>query len=138
MYFAIILCSKKLNFGFSAIRLFIHVLFNCLFWKYWITDNKFWLAGCKSGFLLCSLQIFKIFLDHLFLALPCNFNSNICIMSDVSNILMANIFKLHQEVLEFLTCINIASLDLGFDARFPFYTLLWFCKVHHIYQWAII
>ena len=47
----------------------------------------------KSGFLLCSLRIFKIFLDHLFLALPCNFNSNICIMSGVSNTLMANIFQ---------------------------------------------
>ena len=50
-------------------------------------------SGFKSGFLLCSLRIFKIFLDHLFLALPCNCNSNICIMSGVSNTLMANIFQ---------------------------------------------
>ena len=90
MYFATILYSKWRNFGSSAIRFLISILRNYLFWKDWITDNKcliidkmdkayqIWFLYVPSAYIQDSCRPFS-------LVLPGNLESNMHIMSDVSN-----------------------------------------------------
>ena len=84
-----------------------------------------WMKSVKSGSLLGLLHKVKTFLDHLYLALPGNFNSNlhmtyIMCIQHIPILKMDSIFKLHQEFLEFLICFSITSFDLWLIFDFLF------------------
>ena len=99
-----------------------------------------WIKSVKSGSLLYLLCIVKTFLDHLSLTLPDNLDSNMLLMSGVSNT-----FKLQRWPIFSTFTKNFGISDMhqhrqlwfGASVCFPFYRLLLFCKDHHFSQWVI-
>ena len=100
-----------------------------------------WIKSIKLDSLSCLLRIVKTFLNHLSLEVPGNFDSNMHIMPVYpthSNFEDDQYFQAWPRSSGISDMHQHHQIWFETNIRFLFHRLLWFCKGHHIFQWAIV